>query len=400
MNQKINIAITAVFLALLFGFGIAFWAVPDTDFSAEENRALQTLPAFSVSSWMDGTTSGQLTDYYADQFPLRTSWVSLHALCDLAAGRGESSGVLLGRDGQLAVRRFDAYLSRTERAEDTDFYSTAHIEAGLRAIADLDSALSEAGIPLCVLAAPRTLDVTISDYNYPAALSDELTSAVENGLDAAQVNSVNLTDTFRTMYEAGEYVYYRTDHHWTTYGAYTAYTAVMEAWGMGEAVIPADRFEVRRVENFYGTTYSRSGMFFVPADTLEIWEIRDGSDADSTYTVKDGDGNTVIEQGFISEAYLSEKDKYGAFLDGTHSLLTITQASAADGDRPRLLLARDSFASCMVPFLARHFDIVAVNLSGGMTNLSELAEAYDCDRVLIICNLENFVTSDCVVRIQ
>ncbi len=89
-------------------------------------------------------------------------------------------------------------------------------------------------------------------------------------------------------------------------------------------------------------------------------------------------------------------------MDGTHRLLTITDtAAAARGEiRPRLLLARDSFANSMVPFLARHFDIVMVNLSGGMTDLSALAEEYGCERVLIVCNRENLLTSDCVTLIR
>ena len=157
------------------------------------------------------------------------------------------------------------------------------------------------------------------------------------------------------------------------------------------------------VRDFYGTTHSRAGLFFIPADTLEIWEAADGSDSRYTVSERYGDTeNTVIESGFISEKYLSEKDKYGAFLDGTHRMLFILdkEAAARGESRPRLLLARDSFANSMVPFLARHFDICMVNLSGGMTNLSQLCEEYGCGRVLIVCNRENLIASDCFTLIQ
>lgn len=403
MKNKINITITALFLVLIFGFGVAFWILPDSDFSAEENRALQTLPALKADEWLEGKVSARLIDYYSDQFPLRPTWVSLHALGELGMGRGESNGVLLGENGQLAVRRFDAYLSRTERLNDTDYYHPAHIQNGLDAIIKLDEALAASDIPLCVLLAPRTLDVTVGDLDYPSVIPDRLDAAIQTTLGDAHVNSVELLSTFREMHDAGEYVYYRTDHHWTTKGAYTAYTAVMESWGMEDQVIPADQFTVRTVPDFYGTTHSRAGIFFVPPDTLEIWEASDGSD--SRYTVLEPKGEateTVIGSGFISEKYLAEKDKYGAFLDGTHSTLFIIdrEAAARGESRPRLLLARDSFANSMVPFLARHFDICMVNLSGGMTNLSELCTQYDCQRVLIVCNRENLITSDCFVNIR
>ena len=403
MNKKINITVTALFLVLIFGFGAAFWILPDADFSPEENRPLQTFPTVNAESWLDGQVSSRLITYYSDQFPLRNAWVGLHALGELGAGRGESNGVLVGQNGQLAVRRFDAYLSRFERLEDTDCYSSSHVDRGLAAVVSLQQTLQKKNIPLCVLLAPRTIDVTVSDFAYPSDISDGLDATIQSAMQAGGVNSVELMETFREMHENGEYVYYRTDHHWTTKGAYTAYIAVMESWGMGDQVLPESYFTVREVPDFYGTTHSRAGLFFIPADTLEIWEAAD--DSDSRYTVFELNGDstkTIIESGFISEKYLSEKDKYGAVLDGTHRMLFIMdkEAAARCESRPRVLLARDSFANSMVPFLARHFDICMVNLSGGMTNLSQLCEVYGCRRVLSVCNRENLIASDCFTLIQ
>jgi hypothetical protein len=403
MNKKINITVTALFLVLIFGFGAAFWIIPDADFSPEENRPLQTFPTVNAESWLDGQVSSRLITYYSDQFPLRNAWVGLHALGELGAGRGESNGVLVGQNGQLAVRRFDAYLSRFERLEDTDCYSSSHVDRGLAAVVSLQQTLQKKNIPLCVLLAPRTIDVTVSDFAYPSDISDGLDATIQSAMQAGGVNSVELMETFREMHENGEYVYYRTDHHWTTKGAYTAYVAVMESWGMGDQVLPESYFTVREVPDFYGTTHSRAGLFFIPADTLEIWEAAD--DSDSRYTVFELNGDstkTIIESGFISEKYLSEKDKYGAFLDGTHRMLFIMdkEAAARGESRPRLLLARDSFANSMVPFLARHFDICMVNLTGGMTNLPQLCEEYGCQRVLVVCNRENLIAADCLTLLE
>ena len=397
MKNKINVAVIALFLALIFGFGIAFWIIPDKDFSANENRPLQGFPTVTAEDWLDGRVSERLINYYSDQFPLRSTWVNLHALSELAMGRGESSGVLLGEDGQLAVRRFDAYLSRLERLLDTDYYSESHVQKGVSALISLERKLE---IPLTVLLAPRTVDVTVGDFSYPADLSDKLNTTVQNTLSEGGVHSLDLLPTFREMHNAGEYVYYRTDHHWTTRGAYTAYTAVMRDFGMADEILPEDFFTVREIPDFYGTTYSRAGVFFISPDTLEIWNAKDNSDA--RFVVYELNGTAVIESGFISESYLDGKDKYGAFLDGTHSILLIEdkEAKAAGDKRPRLLIARDSFANSMVPFLARHFDIVFADLSGGQTNLSRLAAEYDCDRVLVVCNYENLITSDCVARVE
>ena len=403
MKRKINITVTALFLALIFGFGAAFWVVPDLSFSPEENRPLQTLPSFTADRWLDGKVSSQLITYYSDQFPLRNTWVGIHAMGELGALRGESNGVLVGQNGQLAVRRFDAYLSRFERLENTDIYSPAHVDKGLNALISLDETLSAQGIPLCVLLAPRTIDVAAGDFAYPSDISDGLDVTIQNTLSSAKVNSVEMMAAFRDLHDAGEYVYYRTDHHWTTKGAYLAYTAVMESWGMEDQILPAEAFTVKSVPDFYGTTHSRAGLSFIPPDTLEIWEAND----DSRYAVLERKGDSiipVIESGFISEKYLTEKDKYSAFLDGTHDMLFIIDREAADRgeSRPRLLLARDSFANSMVPFLARHFDILMVNLTGSTDNshLSALCREYACGRVLVVCNRENLITSDCLTRVH
>ena len=88
-------------------------------------------------------------------------------------------------------------------------------------------------------------------------------------------------------------------------------------------------------------------------------------------------------------------------MSGTNRLLTVTyEGDDTERERPKLLIARDSFASSLAPFLARHFDLVMVDLSGGMTHLSEYAETYGCDRILVVYNLENFITADAAVRID
>ncbi len=388
--------LTALFVLLIFGFGITFWILPDRTFSPSENRVLTACPSVTAKGIANGSLSSDLTAYYSDQFPGRAAWVSLSSLCDIAAGRGEAGGVLLGPDGRLAVRRFDMYVNRTARACDTDYYRPDHVAAGLDALIRLRNALADDGISLTVLLAPRTVDVVAAEWGYPTALSDRLDETIRTTLSAAEMDSVELLATFRALHNSGESVYYRTDHHWTTHGAYTAYTSIMESLGMADEILPASDFSVRSVPDFVGTTQARAGLPFILSDTLEIWERPD----DGHFAVCDANGIPVTDGGFISEKYLSQKDKYSAFLGGTHPLITVTDTTCSPGERSRLLVARDSFASPLIPFLARHFDIVAVNLSGGMSNITELAHTRGCDRVLVVCNRENLVTSDCLVRVH
>lgn len=389
MKHKLNILTCVLFITLLFGACLAFWLIPDRTMSESENRALRTLPTPTPEKWLDGSFSAAFTEYCSDQFPLRDQLIRLSAVYDIALGRGESGGVLRGRDGQMVRRLFDTYRSGGEIVPDTDYYDESHVAASLEALRDLQATLEAQGGSLTVLLAPRTVDA-VTAAGYPQELSDRLHEQVEAGL--AGIDHVDLTPTFRERCSAGEYLMYRTDHHWTTRGAYLAYGALMEELGRGEETLPESAFRIRSIPGFTGTAAARSGLAVTDPDVLELWE----TDADAAYTVRDGEGETILS-GFIQEDYLTRRDKYGAFLDGTHQQITVELTGSdplASAERPRLLLARDSYASALIPFLARHYDILAVSLPNGMTDLSGLAEAYDCSAVLVLCNLENLIGSD------
>lgn len=379
------------FFACICGVFILQWVIPDRSFSEDENRSLQTLPTFSLDHLKSGTYTSKWGKYISDQIPFRSLWVGLYGTCEVIREVGESNGVLAARTAQgtqLAVRRFNALVSPSEVLENTDLFSEDHVVSQLEAVNELQKTLSSQSISLCVCFPPRTVDVTASAYpSYPTATTDRMESCLSAAL-SPDVTHVSLLSHFQTLYEEGSPVYYRTDHHWTTQGAYEAYTALLPALGFEDAPVLASAFDVETIPDFFGTTGSRSGLFSAEPDTLEIWHLPD----DDRYAVHDERGELLF-YGFIDESYLSKKDKYAAFLSGNHRLLTVTDTQSTE-DRSRLLVVKDSFANCLVPFLARHADLVVVNLSAGMTNVSELVEQYDCAGVLILYNWENLITSD------
>ena len=160
---------------------------------------------------------------------------------------------------------------------------------------------------------------------------------------------------------------------------------------MGDSVIPKEDFTVSATSGFYGTSWSKSGFRFVPGDTIELWYFGN----EDEFTTNTGDGSF---SGFYNTDWLSEKDKYSVFIDGTHSVTTVKKS----GGEPRetLLVAKDSFADSLVPFLAQHFDLVIVNLAGRMTDLTAYAAEYSADRVLIVWNFENLITTGTIGNLK
>ena len=396
-HQKMTQILTIVLFVLPLVLGlILFLALPDHDFSAEENRSLKQLPKLTWKSLTernpDKKFSSQMNEYFADQFPVRDVFVGIKGVAELALGKGGNNGVVLGKDGVLAVRWFDAYLNRTTRVEDTDYYAKDVIAAQTDALNKLSADLAAQGVDLSVIIPPRTLDVYGAQTGYPQEAADALWQDIETGLDE-RVSYLDLREVMQSATEAGEYVYYRTDHHWTTEGAYLAYGALMTEWGREADVLPRSSFAVERVDGFYGTTWSRAGLKFVAPDTLEIWHFEGEDD----YTVTDPETNTVFS-GFYNRDYLTKKDKYSVFLDGTHSVLTVTKNT--DEQRPTLLVFKDSFFNSMVPFLAQHYDLVVINLSLGISQpIATYIEQYGCDGVLIVFNGENVIENNAITSL-
>lgn len=405
-NKIIDITTSVLFAVIIFAFAIAFVITPDADFSEEENRSLTTFPKFSWDALMDGSFSSKINEYFADQFPARNSLVGIKGVTETIFGKGENNGVLLGKDGQLAVRLFTIYKSRLERVADMDYFVTETVAQSVDA---LNAWAKNAAVPVATILPPRTVDVAASAFSYPTEISDALQAQLA-GTIAPEANYIDLLPLMREKYDAGESVYLRTDHHWTTYGAYIAYTEVMKSWGLEDQILPMDAFSVETVENFYGTTWSKAGYKFIAPETLEVWtagnEDRFTTSCLSEKQVKGDDGKpTTVKEayktfpGWLDRSFLGQKDKYGAFLAGTHNEQTVFMDGGNTG-RERLLIVKDSFAHTMVPFLAQHFDLVIINLAAKVANITDYVEEYDCDRVLVVYNWANLIENNNMAAVK
>ena len=388
MQKKINYITSVLFAAILFGFAIAFFVLPDHSFSEQENRSLRTLPKLRFDTLISGDYASEINDYFADQFPMRDSLVGLKGIAELALGKQENNGILLGSGGQLADRLFDIKRQAGDTVSDMDMFDPETIHAAGEGLARVEASLS---VPFDAFLVGRTVDVASSAFSYPSHISDALLQQMKE--TARDVSLIETVDIFRQKYDNGEYVYYKTDHHWTTLGAYYAYAEILRTYGMEDDILPIETFTRTTVSDaFYGTAWSAGGMKFVSPDSIELW-----TRGNEDMLAVTADGREL--DGLYSMGYLQRKDQYSVFLDGTHDVVTVRMRDGTE--RPTLLLLKDSFANSVAPFLAQHFDLVLLNLSStrsDFTNVTALAEQYEADRVLLIYTLENVVTADKLSR--
>ena len=392
MKHRHAVLTVVCFVFLLSITAIAFWLVPDKPFSARENRALQTFPRFDVDRLMGGEFSSDCNDYFADQFPARELLVTVKGALELFVSKGENNGILLGRGGQLAKRLFDTARTHGDVTQKSDVIDRTHLQNAAQGI---HRATENADIPLVVFLTGRTIDVAASAFSYPSDESNQMLTVLRENI-GENVNYLDLVPSYRERYKRGEYVYFRTDHHWTTLGAYYAYTDIMRALGMENAIIPAESFAKQTVStNFYGTFAAASGFHFAKADTIELWLF--GNEDDFLVTA---DGS-VLDDGLYNFAHLEGNDKYSVFLDGTHDVVTVTQKDGTN--RPTLAIFKDSFANSVAPFLAQHFDLVLYNLSSPRTDYTDVTaytKACDADAALVLYTLGNVIETDKMNRLR
>ena len=389
--KRLDQLTSTLFLLVVFGLAVLFWAIPDRAFSVQENRSLQTAPTLSLENLTSGKLLEDVNAYFSDQFPMRDLWVGVKGGAEMALGRGENNGILLGSSGALARRRFSMKTADGERMVASDVYNPTHVRNSCEGINRTEENLD---IPFLVMLTGRNVDVVGSAFDYPRDMSDALQAEIAGAL-SQKAQTVDTIPLLSGRAEVGEYVYYKTDHHWTTLGAYYAYEETMKAMGRAEETLPMDAFERKTVStDFYGSLWSAAGMRWVSPDAVEFWTY---GNEDEFSVVADG----RELDGFYNTKWLSKKDHYSAFLDGTHDVVTITRQDGAP--RERLLLVKDSFANALAPFLAQHFDLVLLNLSStrqDYTNVSALAMEYDADAVLLVYTIENLLTADKLCRLN
>lgn len=375
--KSADIVMLCVLSVIILVFGISIYLIPQSDFSEIENQQLTTFPSFTVSSLLSGEFTKDIGEFYSDQFPLRTSFIRFKAVCELAQLKLQNKGVIPCSDGTLI-----------KRLEYSD-YSKLH--KNLSAVDDFTVALSDKGIAVHMAIPPRSIDVLESTLPplYSADRSDRVWEILSEYRDDATL----LRDIIKPMADDGEYVWYRTDHHWTTDGAYAAYQALGSI--LGYTPMPAEYFEkVLVTNNFYGTTYSSSGLYGTPPDSMYFYRY----DGDNNFTLTDNIKENV-RNGFYDTDKLAERDKYAAFLGGNLAHVSITDPTATE-KKPTLLLIKDSYANSLVPFLAIHFDIEMIDLRSYNGSPYKLALESSAHEVLILLGADSLATADDLTKLR
>lgn len=391
----------ARFLSALFcGFlGVLFTAnalTPDKDFSQVENRTLAQKPTINADTFklpplnglfssdkggdfFTGKLMADYEEYVIDQFVLRDTWVAAKAYAEKLVGKKENNGVYFCEDGSL-ITRFD---TPDEKRLERNFGSVSKFAESV-------------DVPVYFGLIPTQASVWSYKLPEDAPNYDQDLVLEAAGKTVTGATQIDLSTILHQHKE--EAIFYRTDHHWTSLGAYYGYVALMEGMGRGDEVIPLENYTKTTVSTaFYGTVFSSSGVRWVKPDEMDTYVPEDGLEL-YTVSVSAAGLEERTRRPFYDKSYLEVKDKYSMFLGGQQPLGVVYTGNT---DKPKLLLVRDSYSDSLVPFLTPHFsEIHLLDLRYYKSPAGEYMSKNGIDTALVLFSVPNFVSESNLVFLR
>lgn len=355
-----------IFMVLLLGLAGKEALSHQRTYSPVEKRELQTRPEISITKVLDGRFQRKYESYLRDQFPGRDHWVSFQTDMELFMGKNEIHNVYIGKNHYLlehyTEKEFDPQqISKNLQALEK-FVGKAKQNADVHVMmVPTKSWVLREKLPAF---APHYKEQKFYDALQQKLEKEDVLISVEPVLDAHKE----------------EEIYYRTDHHWTTLGAWYAYEQYTKAVG-GDLQRAQGKKKFRCIsKDFYGTTYAKIN-YARQADKIEIYESADKLRV--VYNMGEKKTKTLYDFSFLKTA-----DQYSVFTGGNQAVLEIT-GGIKNGKT--LLLIKDSFANSILPFLAEDYEkLVVVDLRQLNVSGDRLLEMFSPTDILILYNSAQF----------
>ncbi len=364
MEKRKNLLVILPFCLFITVFFLWALLLPDREFSPRENRYLQTCPSFSFEKLFNGSFTKDFEAYSSDQFALRERWIELKAALELGQGKRENNGIFLCRDDRL----IEAFSS-------PDGEELERRSAMVKRLADNVEA------PVTLALIPTSAEL-YGEQLPEGVVNDSQQAVIDSVYTQAAVSGADIASSLRTHDE--EDLFYRTDHHWTSLGAFRAYERLGNA--LGYSPLPLESFSPQIVsDSFCGTAYSSSGFFWIKPDRIETL-VREPENL----LIRRFESQEPVYGKLYCDEYLSTKDQYRFFLGGNAPRVVI---DTGNPDAPSLLLIRDSFADSLVPFLLSHFGrIHLLDLRYYRDSVSDYVQENKIDQICVLYSVSDFCT--------
>ncbi|MFD0711532.1 DHHW family protein [Paenibacillus sp. GCM10027626] len=254
---------------------------------------------------------------------------------------GKDKGVIIDINGAR-------YMIFKDRAVTLFHYSETAADKYADVLNQFRSAVPES-VNVYSMLVPTSADFV--NYEQSGATSDSQKNAlahIQQKLD----KKVNVVDVYGTLAEhQKEYVYFRTDHHWTALGAYYSYVKLMENMGMQPVAL--SEYEEGKIEQFLGTMYktTKSETLKQHPDTISYYMPKD----DYSFEIRTTTGK-MVKRNLVDPKYAQpEQGFYGVFLGGDAPMGEVTTSNK---NGKSIVVIKDSYGNAFIPFLVPHYEKV------------------------------------------
>jgi hypothetical protein len=259
------------------------------------------------------------------------------------------------------IEKTDRYLLWSDRIMEV-FSREPEVESDYAAFVNAVAEAAHDGVRVFSLLAPTQAEFLDEGYK---EMSDSQWDAIVH-INALLDKGITSADAYSALQRhIGEYVYFRTDHHWTALGAYYAYESFCSAAGLES--FPLDGYNEHRADGFLGYLYN-----YRPMQSLV-----DSADTIFYYTLDDPAFELLISE-------TGDPPQYWVFLDGDHGYYNV-ETQVKNGRTA--VVVKDSYANSFVPFLAPHYERIVIidprYIEGEMNLKDELAKYADLDLLVL-----------------
>ena len=372
--KKENKSFFIIFMTVWILLVVLNFIIPTKSYSEQENRYMAKFPKFTFENLVSGKYSEELNDYINDHFVFRNAWLKTKSFTELALGKKENNGVYIGKNGFL----FEKFEFGEEELK--------NVKSTLKSMNNLTNKID---IPIYFALVPNSIYIN-SDKLPDNVEVDNQEEIIDKIYENTQ-NTINI-DTVDILKENKEnYIYFKTDHHFTSDGAYLVYLKFCEKANISPVTL--ENYERKCIsEEFLGTFDSKAQIPNQEKDKIYVYM------NDNNRTVKSAIYDNKETNKIYNEEYLSKKDKYSYFLNGNNSKVAI-KTNIQNGKK--LLLIKDSYSHIMAQFLCQNFEeLHFIDPRYYTGNLNDYIEENDITDILFLHNVSTFVEDKGIVSLE
>jgi hypothetical protein len=403
--DNIKMIAFAAIMVIFCLIGLAFFARPER--SENEKRDLTEFPKFTLESFLSGEYTNQIALWYSDTYPLREPMIEANGAIESLYGIREEQVIGGGNADNIPTDKpSDIIFNPTDdgKGESVEgmylngntayqlyFFNQQNSDSYVSLINEFASQV-EGKAKVYDLIAPLHYQIALSAETVKKYNASDCGEAIDYMYSNLSDGVITVNALPELISHNDEYLYFRTDHHWTARGAYYAYVAFCEAKGITPTSL--DDYQRLQFDGFLGTLYANANQ---PAtmkndpDYVEAF-VPNGINEETVY---DSDGNVLGEFAVVykgADKY-DAGNKYLTFIAGDQPLIEIHNPKISDGSS--IVVVKESYGNAFVPFLVDSYEYVyVIDYRAWSGSLADFVTEKSIDDVLFLNVVSNTSTGE------